>query len=490
MKLFELLNHIDTICLSGSYDPNLELGDITSDSREKTVNGIFIAVKGLNSDGAAFSDQAVANGALLVVYETEIRELKLGVCYAKVLNSREAQAEIAAILYDYPIKKLIATGITGTNGKTSFCYILRHILNYCGNKCGLFGNIEYDLGREKIIPRLNTPEAIELQKCLAQMVKNNCKHVVMEVSSHGLALDRVYGMQFTGAVFSNLTQDHLDFHGNMENYAESKALLFNKYLKKDGFAVINADDEKSEYFRNAAISRVLTYGKSPMSDLVITNYHYSERGLIVNYTFHNEKFSIESNLEGSFQVYNLSAAVLTAIGYGVEISKIKQALLTDLTIPGRLQQINAGNFKIFIDYAHTPDALEKAINALKELKYSKITVVFGCGGNRDKLKRPIMGGTACSMSDNVIITSDNSRSENTLDIINDILAGVKNFSNYQVIENRSAAILKALNNAQDNSIVLIAGKGHENYQEINGVKHHFSDHEEVLKYLKQKEIKC
>lgn len=488
MKLSKLLEHIVNVTVSGIFDSQMELANITSDSREKNINGIFVAVKGLNSDGALFAQQAINNGAKVVVSESCIMDKKDGICYIQVENSREIQGEIAARLYDFPGNKMQTIGITGTNGKTSFCYILRHILNNAGKKCGLFGNIEYDLGKEKVNPRLNTPEAIELQKCLSAMVGNSCTDMVMEVSSHGLALGRVNGLLFDRAVFSNLTQDHLDFHGNLQNYADSKALLFNRYLKKDGMAIINEDDGKADLFKSASVGKVLTYGKSKASDLFILNYTYNQRGLVVDYNYQGEKFSIVSNLEGSFQVYNLTAAVLTALSYGISINQIQVALSTDLTIPGRLEQINCGMFTIFVDYAHTPDAMEKAIAALKDLSYSKLTVVFGCGGNRDKTKRAIMGKMACSMADSVILTSDNPRTEEPLEIIRDIVSGLAGYNNYRIIENRETAIHSAMNSAIENEIILIAGKGHENYQEIKGIKHPFSDQQEVLKHLEKMRI--
>jgi len=487
MKLFNLLEHIGSVSVTGTFDSQMELGGITSDSREKSINGIFIAVKGLHSDGIEFVAQAISNGASVVVHESEIDNTIDGVCYIQVINSREIQGNLAAWFYNYPGSRMAATGITGTNGKTSFCYILRHILNNSGKKCGLFGNVEYDLGKEKIIPRLNTPEAIDLQKCLSAMVSNHCSDMVMEVSSHGLALGRVNGLQFDRAVFSNLTQDHLDFHGNLQSYAESKALLFNRYLKSDGIAIINEDDNEAGFFKKAAVAKILTYGKSKSSDLIIQGYKYNQRGLIVDYIFQGFEFSVTSNLEGSFQVYNLSAAVLTALSYGISADQIQKALSSDLTIPGRLEQINCGSFKVFVDYAHTPDAMEKAIEALKDLDYSKLTVVFGCGGDRDKTKRALMGKIACSLADSVIITSDNPRSENPAEIIRDITAGLDSYSNYQIEILRAEAILHALNSAEENGIILIAGKGHENYQEICGVKHPFSDQQEVLNFLKRKE---
>lgn len=473
MKLSRLISEIVTLEVENFKDT-----DVThafSDSREKFKNSVFIAVKGLTSDGASFAADAVESGACAVIYETEIERKFPNVTYIKVPDSRSVQSKVAGLVYGRPAEKLRLTGITGTNGKTSTAYIFRHILNSAGVRCGLLGTTEYDLGKRKFVPSRTTPDAVFLQRYLKEMTDNGLRQAVMEISSHALSLHRVEEVMFDCAVFTNLTQDHLDFHITMDEYAKAKTGLFSDHLKDTGSAVLNADDDRYEMIRASTDCEKLTYSvKKEDSEIYIKNVRYLKQGMEIDLTFFGESYTLGTNINGRFQSMNISAAVLAAHKAGIPIKKIIASFSLPVTVPGRLEKVYEGAYTVFIDYAHTPDALQRTLQTVREFTEGKIITVLGCGGNRDHEKRPIMGKIASELSDQVVVTSDNPRYEKPDVIIGEIVEGIKG-SNFVTITDRLEATAKAISMAGDGDVVIIAGKGHENYQETDGVKYPYSD---------------
>jgi UDP-N-acetylmuramoyl-L-alanyl-D-glutamate--2,6-diaminopimelate ligase len=479
MKLSRIISAVDPIEVSGFSEREIE--GVTSDSREKLKNSIFIAVKGLTSDGALYSQDAVTCGATAVVYETEIPKMMSGITYIKVKSAREIQSVIASLVYEEPAAKLNIAGVTGTNGKTSFAYIYRHILTQNGIKCGLLGTTEYDLGKRKFTPSRTTPDAVFLQRYLNEMINSKLTDAVMEVSSHAIALERVRGVAFDTAVFTNLTIDHLDFHNTIGEYAEVKSKLFSEHLKQGALSVINADDTYSGLMKEAAQNEIRTFSRKDRDAvLFIENVEYVNDGIEVTYIFEGESFKIRTNLNGGFQAENIAAAVLCALHRKISLKNIIKAFEKEIYISGRMETVYNGEFRVIIDYAHTPDALENTLRTINEFKKKRVITVFGCGGDRDREKRSIMGRTASVMSDSVIVTSDNPRYEDPDKIIEEIVSGMKG-AEYKIISDRKKAIGEAIGSAGEDDIVLIAGKGHEDYQEKDGVKYPFSDSETVRK---------
>jgi UDP-N-acetylmuramoyl-L-alanyl-D-glutamate--2,6-diaminopimelate ligase len=479
MKLSEIITSLNILKIDNFTDRNIT--GVFSDSREKFQDSIFIAVKGLSSDGALFAEDAVKSGAVAVVYETEIPRMNGKITYIKVADTRIVQSEIASAVYGNPSQKLKLTGVTGTNGKTSFAYIFRHILNFNGSRCAMLGTTEYDLGKRKLVPARTTPDAVFLQRYFKEIVDNGIKNTVMEVSSHALALNRVEGVLFDSAAFTNLSMDHLDFHNGMDDYAETKSRLFSKHLKDGGVAVLNKDDQYYKIMSAACKDDCRTYSESdPSADLVLKNLSYSRDGLVLDYEYKGEPVCIKTNLNGRFQAMNIAAAFLCAAGAGVKVTDIVRSFESPIYVPGRMEKIYGNGFSVFVDYAHSPDSLERAIRTIREFTKGKITTVFGCGGNRDTEKRPLMGKIASELSDKVIVTSDNPRNEDPLLIISAIRNGVTG-DNCLIEPDRRAAIAIAIETARTGDVVLIAGKGHEDYQEISGVKYPFSDSDEIKK---------
>ncbi|MBU4485430.1 MAG: UDP-N-acetylmuramoyl-L-alanyl-D-glutamate--2,6-diaminopimelate ligase [Candidatus Delongbacteria bacterium] len=477
MKLSEIISNIK--CLEVHNFSERDIDHAVSDSREKFHNSIFIAVKGLTGDGAVFANDAINYGAIAVIYETEIRNMLSNIVYIKVENSRIIQSRIAGLIYSSPSEKLNLVGVTGTNGKTSFAYIYRHILEQNKERCCLLGTTEYDLGKRKFVPSRTTPDAVFLQRYFKEILSSGVSNTVMEVSSHALSLHRVEEVFFDTAVFTNLTRDHLDFHKKMDDYAIVKSKLFSKHLKNGGISVINKDDGYSEMMIKSAAYGVRTFSeKDRDTDLFIKNIEYLNDGMEIEYIYEGKPLRIRTNLNGKFQAYNIAAAILSAMNLNFSNEQIAGAMEKPLYIPGRMENIYHKDFRIIIDYAHSPDALERALKAIRDFKRGKLITVFGCGGNRDTEKRPIMGNIAAALSDFVILTSDNPRNEEPKAILDEIKKGIKK-DNYEVITDRKTAIKRSIELAEKGDIVFIAGKGHETYQEIGGVKYPYSDAETV-----------
>lgn len=487
MELTQLLNSVHAIQVTGEVQRR-DAADIVYDSRKVQKNSVFVAIKGYKTDGHKFLQDAIDKGAVAVVVENENSIPDEFVAHAQIAkivvkDCRKALAELSRGFYKNPTNKIKLIGITGTNGKTTSTFILKNILQTAGYKTGLVGTIANYVGDQKIDSKLTTPESNDLNRMFYDMISAGCSHAIMEVSSHSLILNRVYGLDFSAAIFSNITSDHLDFHNTFDEYLKAKKILFDG-LSSNSFAIINSDDVSANEIVKDSKAKVITYGISDNSDYQIKNIKYDLNG--TDFTISNNKieYSINTSLIGTFNAYNAASAFATAHSLGVNANKIIEGIKSSPQVPGRFEVIGKGKKKVIVDYSHTADSLEKALQAIREIVKDKnqIVTVFGCGGDRDKTKRPIMGKVASDMSDKVFVSSDNPRTENPYDIIKDIIKGISK-NNYEIEENREEAIAKAIQSSNDDAVILIAGKGHENYQEINGIRNHFSDQEIALKYL-------
>lgn len=487
MELTKLINSVNVIQVSGELERK-DIAEIHYDSNKVKSNTIFVAIKGFKTDGHKYILDAINKGATAVILDNnnhvpEDIFIHRNVTKILVKDSRTALAQAANALYGEPSKKLKLIGVTGTKGKTTTTFIIKNVLELNNIKTGLFGTIENYIGNEKINSKLTTPESNELNYYMHEMLLNGCSHCVMEVSSHSLELKRVKNLNFAGAVFTNITSDHLDFHQSFENYFSAKKILFDD-LSENSFAVYNYDDPNGINITKESKAEKYSYGFNQNSDFRMKNLKYDFNGTKFQLYFNNKYYEITIPLVGKFNAYNSAAAFVVLNKLGLESDLIVNSLIKINHIPGRFEVLNKKNKKVIIDYAHTADSLEQTLKAISELRKEneKIITVFGCGGNRDKTKRPVMGKIASELSDKVYVTSDNPRNENPDLIINDIINGIQK-ENYIKVENREEAISKAINESEENSIILIAGKGHENYQEIKGIRNHFSDRETAEKYL-------
>jgi UDP-N-acetylmuramoyl-L-alanyl-D-glutamate--2,6-diaminopimelate ligase len=487
MKLSKLLSGITVTTR------DIEIRRIQYDSRKVQRGDLFVAMHGTEHDGHQFINDAIQNGAKAVIVEDDAVVsdsffTHSGVMKIVVPNTRIAVAHLSANFYDHPSRRLAIVGVTGTNGKTTTSHLIKSVFEGHGNKTGLIGTIEYNLGDEIIPASHTTPESLELNSLLARMVENRCSAAVMEVSSHALHQHRVEGLQFKVAVFTNLTQDHLDYHGSMENYFDAKKILFDQ-LNQTSWAVVNVDDEWGKRIAASCAKNILPYGLSSFADVYAKEIKLSMSGTQFTIMYQGNLFDIQSPLIGRFNVYNLLAAFATGIALEVPVSTIQKAIRTTQAVNGRFEQIvSPHGWVAIIDYAHTPDALEKALKTIHDVfettTRGRIITLFGCGGNRDRSKRPKMARIATELSDITVITSDNPRHENPEAIIDEVMSGVKPGSNVHREPDRKIAINKALDFAQRNDVVLIAGKGHEDYQVIGDQKIHLNDRETVQDFLR------
>jgi UDP-N-acetylmuramoyl-L-alanyl-D-glutamate--2,6-diaminopimelate ligase len=486
MELTDLINALKVIQVAGDVQRK-EISRIVYDSRAVSSNSIFVAIKGYKFDGHNYIIDAINKGAAAIILDNDSvvpEEIFIHSNVTKILvkDSRVALAELSKSFFKDPSSKINLIGVTGTNGKTTTTWLIKNIFDNAGVKTGLIGTIANCIGDTKIESKLTTPESSDLNYLLHQMIIENCNVVAMEVSSHSLFLNRTYGLNFKYAVFTNITPDHLDFHQTFENYINAKKILFDR-LSEKSLAVVNVDDENFNKIIKDCKGKILRYGKSNSADYRISDITIDLTGTRFNLIYQNDVYQVELPLIGEFNAYNATAAFAICHNEGIDTDTIIQGLKNSKQVPGRFEIVSSPKKKVIVDYSHTPDSLEKAIQSLRKIVgKNKIITVFGCGGDRDKTKRPIMGKIATELSDEVIITSDNPRTENPKSIIDDILKGIDK-SNYKVIENREEAIKTAIQDADENTSILIAGKGHENYQEINGVRYHFSDTEIARKYL-------
>lgn len=481
MKLKALLTNVKVLKICAETDT--EIGSISYDSRNTKKDDLFVAIKGFESDGHKFIGAAVSAGAAVIICEEKPTE---GIPYILVENSREALALVSQNYFGDPASKMTLIGVTGTNGKTTTTMLIKHVLeDLTGDKTGLIGTNQNMIG-EKVLPtERTTPESFELQKLLKQMADEGCKYVIMEVSSHSLALDRVAGLRFEVAVFTNLTQDHLDFHKTMEEYAGAKALLFERCNK----AAINIDDEWGGYMCERAKCPVFTYSETKLeADLVAKDIRLFPSNVKFCALAMNSLERVSLEIPGKFSIYNAMSVISAGLLLDLPLNKICESLKTAKGVKGRVEVVpTPGDFTILIDYAHTPDALKNVIKSMKEVAQGRVVVVFGCGGDRDRTKRPIMGEIATSLADFAIITSDNPRTEVPADIIAEIVAGVKVPKNrYKVLEDRREAIAYAIDSHLEGDLIILAGKGHETYQIIGKTKHHMDEREIVAEHLNER----
>ena len=474
MKLRQLLPNCKNLCF------DTDISSITSDSRQVTAGSAFICIKGPSVDGHDFAKSAAEKGAAVIICEKD-----LGLSNQIIVeDTRSLFAQMCATWFGNPAKSMKIIGITGTNGKTSTTYMLKTIIEAAGHKCGLIGTIQNMIGDEVIPAKNTTPGIYELSDLFAQMRDKGCEYVLMEVSSHALDQDRVKGIDFEAAVFTNLTQDHLDYHITMDNYLEAKKKLF-RMCKT---AIINADDDYTERLLSGLTCKTVTYStSSDNATYTAKNINYRADGLEYELVGYNTIRRMRIKTGGKFTVYNSMAATICAMELGFSLNDAAEALAKLEGVKGRAEVVPCEkDFTIIIDYAHTPDGLKNILSTFKECKKNRVIALFGCGGNRDKTKRPIMGSIASRYADFVIITSDNPRNENPTEIINDILVGLDGSPTpYKVIENRVEAIKYAIKIAQSDDIIVLAGKGHETYQILADGTIHLDEREIVAEALKE-----
>ncbi len=484
MRVKEIIKSLDSSCLASIRD-DFEVRGITSNSKEVCDNFIFVAIEGTREDGHRFIEEAIGRGAKVVVVHgsrsSTVRSPK-EVSVIEAEDTRKTLADLAAKFYGNPSSQINIVGVTGTNGKTTVTYLIEALLKEAGFLPAVIGTVNYRF-KDKIIPSKNTtPGPVELQSMLADMIKDNISHAIMEVSSHALSQDRTRAIDFHSAIFTNLTQDHLDYHKTLEDYFQAKAKLFKDL--HGAFAVINNDDRYGKRLKDLIRGpEIITYGIENNADIRACDIRMDISHTEFTLKVIKKEIKFKARLIGRHNIYNILASFAWAFKEGLDQEVVKSALEKFDFIPGRLQRISCQkDFSVFVDYAHTEDALTNVIKALRQIAGKRIIVVFGCGGERDKTKRPKMGYAASELADYVIITSDNPRSEDPEKIIEDIKKGIRK-NNYCIIPERKDAIRKSLVMALEGDIVLIAGKGHENCQILKNQTIHFDDREVIEECL-------
>lgn len=487
MILHELL---EGVALRGAIPGELAGRDVTGleyDSRKVRGGNLFFAFPGARVDGRGFAREALSQGALAVVSELPPVDDLPG-AWIQVEHGRRALAHAAGNFYRHPDQRIRFTGITGTNGKTTTSYLIDSILRTAGNITGLIGTIEYRMAGEVRPAPNTTPESLDLMRFAAELEERGGLHLIAEISSHALSLGRVWGFRFHTAVFTNLTRDHLDFHGTMEEYAAAKQMLF---APAEGpapqWAILNADDPSARQMipKSAKNSQVIWYGLSAKADLRGEGLKLDFSGLSFNLTWQGRTQAIRSPLAGRFNAQNILAAAGAGLSHGLDLETIAQGIAACTAVPGRFERVDRGQpFLVAVDYAHTDDALRSTIQAARDLTTGRVITLFGCGGDRDRTKRPLMGMAAAELSDFVVLTSDNPRSEDPLAIMNDALVGVRRFDTSMVAEpDRAKAIRLAISEARPGDVVLLAGKGHETCQVLKNETIHFDDRETAREVL-------
>lgn len=481
MQLKNLLEGIEIKSLSGPGD--CEIKGLSTDSRKLSAGDLYVAVRGGDFDGHDFIADAAKKGASAIM-GSAARPVP-GLPYVEVEDARDALPSLANNFFGRPSEKLTVVGVTGTNGKTTTTHIIKSILEAAGKKAGLIGTIGYVIGDRTHPAPFTTPEAVEFQGLLSEMLHSGLSHVVCEVSSHALAQKRVDGTRFGAAVFTNLTRDHLDFHKTMEEYFEAKKRLFAELLS--GPAVINSDDPYGKMLLGSLKGKTLAYAVDAEADITARDVSSGPGGLSFTVSICGAAgFGVESALIGDHNVYNIMAAVGAAFALGVGREALQEGVRALRLVEGRFESISLGqDFLCVVDYAHTEDALRRLILTARRMTTGKVITVFGCGGQRDRGKRPVMGALATELSDMVFITSDNPRGEEPEEIINEILTGIAK-DNYRVLPDRAEAIYEAVGMAGASDAVLIAGKGHEEYQEIRGLRHPFSDRQTAREAIRKR----
>ena len=479
MTLSELLKDVNIKKIDGGG--SMKISGIACDSRKVKPGNVFVCITGYETDGHKYAKSAVENGAVAVVAEHDLPTVDVP-CVI-VDNTRKAMSEMAATFYDYPYKKFKLIGITGTNGKTTTTYLIKSILEHLGKKVGLIGTNQNMIGDMIMETSRTTPDSLELMQLFDMIASHNVDYVVMEVSSHALALDRVTACTFDVGAFTNITQDHLDFHKTMEEYLAAKSILFN--ICNTG--VVNKDDARSEYLiENARCRNMITYGINQDCDLKASNIILNEDGVKFDINYGGMEEHVDLPIPGEFSVYNALTAIGCCMAENIPLDLAVDGLHSAKGVKGRIEIVRTPgtNYTVIIDYAHTPDGLLNVINAIRGFAKGRIDTLFGCGGDRDASKRPIMGKIAGELSDFCIVTSDNPRTEDPEKIIKQVVEGVKQTDcDYEVITNRFSAIEYALDHAKKNDIILLAGKGHETYQVLGKDTIKFDEREIVQKLL-------
>ena len=502
MQLLKLIEGLEIKAVQG--ETSIDIKGISHNSKDIGKDYLFVALKGSQKDGHRYLNHAISAGARAVIVE-EDQNLREGVSIIKVPDTRIALGKISDCFYQSPSRELKVIGITGTNGKTTISYLLESIFKAAGYNPGVVGTIEYRFGGHHQTAFTTTPDALDLQKIMREMRDDNVTHLVLEVSSHALQQHRVEGVNFDVVVFTNLTTEHLDYHGSMENYSKAKELLFTYYLnqssKKEHYAIINCDDPLGKPLSTSTPAQLFRYGTGGKVEIKGIGSQLGSDGLSALITTPHGEITIQSSLLGAFNLSNILAAVGVAITQNIPLDVVTKGIANLKTVPGRLEKIeNEECLTILVDYAHTSDALDNVLTTLRDLCQRRLITVFGCGGDRDKTKRGPMGNIATSKSDLSIITFDNPRTEDPMTIMEQIEAGIDRsevkkyhvqelkgatrLKGYLTIPDRREAIRAAVNLVQPGDILLISGKGHEDYQIIGRKRQHFSDKEEVLAALK------
>ena len=482
MKLSELLQGVPV--LDTNTDPDQQITGVSYDSRLTRPGDLFVAIAGLAADGHTFIPAAQEKGAKVILCQTPPQTG----AYVQVASTRAALAILACNWFGHPAGRMKLVGVTGTNGKTTTTYLLKSVLEQALNaKVGLIGTIQNMIGDQVLHTERTTPESWELQALFAQMADAGCTHVIMEVSSHALALNRVDGFRFHTGVFTNLTQDHLDFHKTMQAYLEAKASLFTRC----DYGVVNLDDPASARLLELAQCPMLTFGEHSAADLTANEIELGSDHVAMRVHYQQESLPLYVGIPGDFTVHNALGVVGAALTLGLSLKQITAALASAKGVKGRVEVVPTPgkDYTILIDYAHTPDALENVLRTVRESARGRVVALFGCGGDRDRTKRPIMGQIAARIADFCVVTSDNPRTEEPNAIIKDILAGMQDTTTpYTVIPDRRAAIRWAMDNAQPGDVIVLAGKGHEDYQILGTTKVHLDEREVVQAHLDRTDL--
>ncbi len=476
MRLTKLLENVEVKNSFSDYD----ISEIITDSRKVTEGCVFVCIKGREFDGHSAALKAAEKGAKAIISERQT-----GAPNEILVNStREALAKMSSAFYGEPSKKMKLIGVTGTNGKTSTTHMIKKILEYCGKKTGLIGTVSYMAGGEMLSSAsLTTPKPQELHRIFKSMAESGCEYCVMEVSSQALAQGRCIGLEFSAAVFTNLTQDHLDYHGTMENYANAKAKLFSQCK----CAVLNKDDGRFDFMKNAVLSGdIIGYSKKDnRADYFADNIHLGKAECEYILYTKGKKYNVRIDIPGEFTVYNSLAAISCCSALGIDTVRCVKALAETGGVPGRAEVLKTDTpYTIIIDYAHSPDAIENILSSVRQFAKGRVIALFGCGGDRDKTKRPLMAQKAAENADYLIITSDNPRTENPDEIIEDIIPGINGKgTSCAIISDRTQAIDYAIKNAREGDVIVLCGKGHETYQIIGDEKIHYDEREIVKRIL-------
>ena len=481
MKLGELLRNLDVLDASAAMD--MEIGGVSYDSRKTQPGDLFVAIRGFESDGHKFIPAAMARGAAAVLCEEAPSD---GTPYVRVADCRKGLAYVSREFFGDPAKEMTLIGITGTSGKTTSSYLIKHMLEMkLDAKVGLIGTNGNMIGSECLHSDHTTPESYELHKLFRRMADEGCTHVVMEVSSHALALERVAGIEYDVGVYTNLSQDHLDLHGTMEEYAAAKRLLF----RQCKLGCLNADDKWTDFMLNGATCKAMTFSaESDSADLTAKDIRLSATGVRFAAVYKDELALTRLAIPGNFSVHNALGAIAVGLSLGISLADCCDAMASAKGVKGRVEVVPTdGDYSIIIDYSHKPGALETVLQTLRPVVKGRLVCLFGCGGDRDKVKRPIMGAIAADNSDFVIVTSDNPRTEEPEEIIREIVAGMKNKRTpKKVICDREEAIHWAIDNARPGDVILLAGKGHEDYQVVWHEKRHMDEREIVADWLEKR----